>query len=361
MLRKLFSGDASRHAELVELAYRTVLQRAPDAEGLATYTAQLATGQLDAAGLLKALSDSPEFAALTSRLAGDTRGVTAAPALTPPALTPPALPAIALTPMQQALSSALAASTAIDWASYTARWRELFENPAYPLIIGQQDYGRIHQRRFFETLNALALLGAEREGTRILEFGASDFSALYRQFFPQATLAIADRPVPEDYIGFTAEVALNKLGASDWHTVDLQAPEQFASLTAALPRYTHLLFCEVLEHLVVNPVELLRFLLSLLTEDGVLYLTTPNFFRRENLQKIQQHANPQAVYPASGGNWDAHFHHREFAVRELLDFADQAGAVIRACCFSACWDPVGTVAGSDETLGNIVLVLARAD
>jgi len=345
MLRNFFSKDASDFTDLVRLAYRAVLHREPDAAGLETYIAQLAAEQLDAAGLLRALTVSDEFLRLSERLAAG-------------ALLDGAAAPLDLTDAARRLSDDLAACAALGWEDYLAAWRDVFENPAHPLIIGQREYGVTHQQRFFETMNALAILCAGREQARLLEFGASDFSALYHRFFPQLMLAIADRPVADDYIGFTAEVAHSKLGARAFHSIDLQAPEQFAALSASLPRYTHILFCEVLEHLVVNPVEVLRFLLSLLEPDGVLYLTTPNFFRRENLDKVLNRVNPQEVYPASGGNWDAHFHHREFGVRELLTFAEAAGGCVRACYFSACWDAPGLASGHDESLGNIVMVLA---
>jgi len=348
MLRTFFSADKSRHTELVELAYRCVLHRVPDAEGLANYTAQLRSGQLTAEGLLSSLMKSDEFLALSGKLAANAvQRSTAAPLALPPAV--------------RQLSEVLAARDSVRWDDYVTAWRDVFENPSHALIIGQDEYGVTHQRRFFETMNALAVLGAGRADARLLEFGASDFSILYRRFFPGASLAIADRPVPAEYIGFTAEVAKHKLGASTFHTIDLQAPQSFTALAEGLPRYTHILFCEVLEHLLVHPVELLKFLLDLLSDDGVLYLTTPNFFRGETMSKIAQRINPQEVYPTSGGNWDAHFHHREFGVRELLAFTAAAGGRVQACYFSGCWEAPGAASVDDELLGNIVMVLSRSN
>lgn len=346
MLRQFFSKDAGQYNDLVRLAYRSVLHREPDAGGLVMYAAQLAAGQLDAAGLLKALRESDEFSQLERQLAGQSVWSGAAPPLNLPA------PA-------HALSAQLAACGHITWDEYLAAWRSVFENPAYSLIIGQRDYGVTHQRRFFETMNALAMLGAGAGNARLLEFGASDFSVLYRRFFKNATVSIADRPVPADYIGFTAEVARNKLGATDFYSIDLQAPAAFDALARAMPKFSHILFCEVLEHLVVNPVEVIRFLLSLLQDDGTLYLTTPNFYRRENLEKIIRRENPQAVYPARDGNWDAHFHYREFDMRELIAFATAAGAEVRAAYFSGCWEAPGQAATDADDLGNLVLVLAH--
>lgn len=346
MLRQFFSNDRSRYTELVELAYRSVLHRPADADGLANYAAQLASGQLDAEGLLRSLMLSEEYTALSRRLSGE-------------ALFHGVAPRLSLSEPVRKLSAALAASSVITWADYIAAWQSVFSNPAYPLVIGQDEYGVTHQRRFFETINALAILGAGRSGARLLEFGASDFSVLYRRFFSASTLAIADRPVPEDYIGFTENVARNKLGASEFYAIDLQAAQQFDSLLGNMPRFSHILFCEVLEHLVVNPVEIIKFLISLLNDDGILYLTTPNFFRKQNLEKISQRINPQEIYPQGSGNWDAHFHHREFDIRELTAFAKAAQAEVKACYFSDCWDTGQGNQYDDESLGNIVMVLGR--
>lgn len=92
-----------------------------------------------------------------------------------------------------------------------------------------------------------------------------------------------------------------------------------------MPRqgYDTIVFAEVLEHLAVNPVELLRALLALHNRDGLLYLTTPNLFRAEKREKWLALENPQQVFPAADGHWDRHHHHREYGAAELLRFAHQ--------------------------------------
>lgn len=102
------------------------------------------------------------------------------------------------------------------------------------------------------------------------------------------------------------------------------------------------MFAEVLEHLLVEPVALVRDLLSLLSPSGLLYLTTPNFFRPENMERFAAGCNPQPYYPGTAQNWDAHYHHREYSMTELMDVVQQAGGVLAAAYFSDCWNrPVG--------------------
>jgi hypothetical protein len=116
-------------------------------------------------------------------------------------------------------------------------------------------------------------------------------------------------------------------------------------------------FTEVLEHLDVNPVELLEALLVLLKRDGFLYLTTPNFFRRENRERFYRFENPQQVYPIGQGNWDRHHHHREYGFKELFRFIEAAGGQTVAFYFSSCWD-VEPLPPEHER-GNLVFVVRR--
>jgi SAM-dependent methyltransferase len=119
--------------------------------------------------------------------------------------------------------------------------------------------------------------------------------------------------------------------------------------------------CEVLEHLLVNPVNLLRFLLQFLKPSGFLYLTTPNFLSDINLEKLSLWENPQPVYP-QGYSPDEAFHHhvREYAMPELLRFVIEAGGVVDSFAFSGCWQPPEEVARSwPEQLRNMITVIRR--
>jgi hypothetical protein len=331
----------------VSLCYEMVLGRKADEYGLKMYVEQLESGSIDLIGFLEALRGSDEFAARSEPYDFKNDEVIKA----------------FLTKDVVDLSENLEKSRPISFEEYSENFDSLFEKSAETLIIGQKEYGQVHKNRFYELINALHILGLNKDGTSLLEFGASEFSAMYGRFFSDSLLDIADRPVPEDYVGFTGKVALGRLGAKNYFTIDLNQPGLFLEYVKMFPRYSYVVFCEVLEHLVVNPVEVFRFLIDLLRDDGLVYLTTPNFFSYKNLQIMKSWENPQEIYPTMNGNWDAHYHHREFSLKELLRFTELSGGVVKAFYHSQCWD---SESSESEVLhkcpamrGNLVLVFGK--
>jgi hypothetical protein len=117
----------------------------------------------------------------------------------------------------------------------------------------------------------------------------------------------------------------------------------------------------VLEHLNRHPVEVIEFLLKLLTAEGSLYLTTPNAFSRGKLHMIGRRRNPQQVFPRSGANWDVHHHVREYGMSELVEYVSVAGGVVRGLHFSSCWDPADEeyLTRHPDQRGNLVIVAGR--
>lgn len=244
----------------------------------------------------------------------------------------------------------------IDPARYGEKWQEWFGQRS-------EGYFAMHRRRYYELFNALAGFYREmKTDARVLEVGVSEFLLFYKHFFPGIRLVTADRPLAQH--GFAASFCLEKGGAERHYEIDLNH-EELAPAFGSPPmgQFDYVVCTEVLEHLIVNPVEFLRSLLSLLAPGGRLYLTTPNFFRRENLEKISRSVNPLMVYPPRGGNQDAHHHFREYAMAELLAFAGEAGGKVMVHCHSDCWDPEepgapGFIERPAER-SNLVLVIER--
>lgn len=175
------------------------------------------------------------------------------------------------------ISSLLEQSASLERADYERAWREIFDS-GRDLIIGQDEYGKVHKERFWELLNAVHLQISGKERPRLMEFGASEFSALYKRFFPHSVLHLSDRPTPADYIGFTETVCRRIAACEAFFALDLETPDFLEKNPGLSGSYDLILFAEVLEHLVVNPVDLMRRLLRMLRPGGSLYLTTPNFF-----------------------------------------------------------------------------------
>lgn len=260
--------------------------------------------------------------------------------------------------MQMPISITLQRSEHLDDAAYEAAYATALEDET-ALIIGQREYLPQHKMRFRELFNACTWLLAGRPNPTLLEFGASEFSAFYKQLIPSLRLHLSDRPTPPDYIGFTEDVCRKRLGCDAYFSIDLEQPNSLL-INSGISRqgYDCVVLAEVLEHLVVNPVELLRSLLALLKRDGVLYLTTPNLFRAENREKWLALENPQQVFPAADGNWDRHHHHREYGAAELLRFTQEAGGQVVAFYYSDCWDQHPDLA--EDERGNLVFLISPA-
>jgi 2-polyprenyl-3-methyl-5-hydroxy-6-metoxy-1,4-benzoquinol methylase len=121
--------------------------------------------------------------------------------------------------------------------------------------------------------------------------------------------------------------------------------------------------CEVIEHVMVSPVEMLTDLVALLRPGGVIVLTTPNFLAMSSLRVMQAGRNPGTMFNRAVGNEDAHYHVREYTMSELIEACAAAGADVQLAAYSHCWDrgdPVVMQSGRHALRKNITLVIGRA-
>jgi SAM-dependent methyltransferase len=334
------------HARFVELLYRTVLRREPDPSGRATVLAMLQQGACVTDLLAGALA-SPEF--LSTRLVP-------AHALVGDGYDPandPHMQSFA-TPAVRARSDTLAAAQPIDRATFDAVVARAVERFHAELagFADQDSYLATHFERFYEIANLVTTLLDERglRAGNVLDVGFSVNTMILQFLLPDAVVSVCDRfggALPPSLSG---ESFLADLAASDLQDLDLGY------------RADVIIFAEVLEHLLANPVRVLSFLIRHLAEGGRLVLTTPNFFRRELLDRIRWQINPQPILPMESMSDDVpHFHVREYAMKELLIFAEQAGGRIEAFFYSSCWD---SAADRDQLppheWSNMVVVIGRA-
>ncbi len=334
--------------EIVRDGFVALLGREPDEEGLRFYVDHLVNGRLTIDGFLRQLVASGEFSAKSAAFGYSLdRDELLAPYLTDAAV--------------HELSSRL---SVVD-----QRRLDGFDGlvagalAAADSVTGQRAYLAEHGMRFLELFHAAQVLTSGINGPRVLEFGASVFSAFYKSLLPGCRLVIADRPVVEGHPGFD-EALCEKIAQPDaFVPVDLLA--DLHSPGIILDRhgpFDLVVFTEVLEHLSRHPVEVLRFLLKRLTMRGSLYLTTPNAFSHGKLDLIGRRRNPQQVFPRDGESWDAHYHSREYSMSELVEFVREAGGRVRALHFSACWDPLDHSRHLDEhpdQRSTLVIVASR--
>jgi hypothetical protein len=274
----------------------------------------------------------------------------------------PVLASCLADPDVQQLSARLAACDMVDRAQFDRLVGAL--QIQSDLVIGQDAYIAEHHARFWELFNAAAVLVSGVSRPRVLEFGASTFSSLYRQLIAGSRLFIADRRIPHGHDGFDEERCMRQAGQEAFFEIDLEDDLVHArNRLSPAPPMDLIVFTEVLEHLNRNPVELFSLLLDRLASNGVVYITTPNVFSLGKLHLIGQRRNPQQVAPRVSENWDAHHHVREYSMGELVEFVREAGGSVRALQFSSCWDTpdhAAYLADHPDQRGNLVLVASRA-
>ena len=200
------SFDTSRSDQseaFIDLAYRLILQRPADAAGISHYKKAFAAG-LPPVELLSTLLDSEEY-----RQKHSVYDYTKDPEILP-----------YLTPTLQELSARLQACNEIELDRYETSFSKTFIEREQ-LVIGQREYGPVHKQRFWELVNAFALLIEGKGKPRVLEIGASEFSGIYKTLFPHIQLDIVDRPYADDYVGFTEAVCRRISGCETFYAVDL--------------------------------------------------------------------------------------------------------------------------------------------
>ncbi|WP_431284738.1 DUF4214 domain-containing protein [Humitalea sp. 24SJ18S-53] len=292
--------------EFVAAAYEALLGRGPDKSGLAHYVPAIASGQLDPADLLRILAGS-----------GEAKSRFVPPAPPPGPSLPPASDAL-----EQGRRDPLAA---LDQAIAAL-------HAAGHLRPDQRAYAEVHRLRFAENAHAIASLlrdSSDWPACRVLEVGSSVTPLLYHQMLPGLRLHSLDLFDHAELDGIVdSQIRL-----------DLEKTDVRGAATLPFADMHMVLFCEVLEHMVVNPANMFRALAAGLAPGGLLYVTTPNFYRRNVRRLIAAGQNPQPLYPEAYGP-ESRFHHhvREYTMAELLDAMRAAGLQVEVAWYSDCWD-----------------------
>lgn len=195
--------------------------------------------------------------------------------------------------------------------------------------------------RFLLTLESVP------DGTgRLLEIGASPyFTTLLLQRYRRYDLALTNHFGP---------------GAQDGRAVAPGLP--YASLnieTDALPyddgSFDVVLFCEVLEHLVNDPMAAMARINTLLRDGGTLVLTTPNAARLANVRDVLAGRSVHDAYSAYGPYGR---HNREYTADEIRLLLEAAGFRVVEM-FTADTLIPGTARSLGQRMRRFVASLAR--
>jgi glycosyltransferase involved in cell wall biosynthesis/SAM-dependent methyltransferase len=176
-------------------------------------------------------------------------------------------------------------------------------------------------KRFVYTLS----LVPEQTGQRILELGANPyFTTTLLRKFRSADLHLAnffDKPGREG----KQKVTIHSTGE-----VIEYAFQQFNIEAEKFPyddnSFDVVLFCEIIEHLLTDPVHALTEIRRVLKPGGDLVLTTPNVARLENARKIIAGEN---VYDPYSGHGPYGRHNREYTQEDLFSLLTANGFTVR--------------------------------
>src|SRR5262249_32741139 len=115
---------------------------------------------------------------------------------------------------------------------------------------------------------------------------------------------------------------------------DIERPE--AKMAGLLGQYQCVVFCELIEHLRINLFRTISFLRTLLTEDGFMYITTPNGLGIGALCRhiLRGRTGPNPVIEWSKINELGHMGHvREYSYREIREVLAWCGFEIKQHLF----------------------------
>jgi SAM-dependent methyltransferase len=175
-----------------------------------------------------------------------------------------------------------------------------------------ETYAREDYERFLHTL-ALVPHGA----LELLEIGANPYFTTYllKKFRPEARLTLANS------FGGLQEQRSQTLSAVDLNGVLEHFSFEYTNTnieTQCLPfgeaKFDVVLFCEVIEHLIEDPVRALLELKRVLNPGGLMLVTTPNVARLENVARLVAGAN---LYDPYSGYGVYGRHNREYTRHEL--------------------------------------------
>ena len=169
------------------------------------------------------------------------------------------------------------------------------------------DYEVFHKRRFEYILQILDSLNAEN--LNVLEVGVSNFSIeVYKKCRNLTTMDLCGRSHVVDEVLQNAPHILFDLQ-------DLQRMQEYASPQ----KYDIIIFAEVIEHLVIAPEHVMKFLHSLLSDDGKIILQTPNLTHIFNRLNMLRGVSPFDRMRPETDVGASHGHVREYTKKELIE------------------------------------------
>ncbi|HKR02245.1 MAG TPA: glycosyltransferase [Pyrinomonadaceae bacterium] len=209
-------------------------------------------------------------------------------------------------------------------------------------------YATADFERFIHTLGLIP----DREGLRILELGANPyFTTVLLTKFRDARLHLAN------FFGGRDAEGTQKVFVGETNETFAFSYKQFNAERDLFPypddTFDVVLFCEIIEHLLSDPVHALVEIRRVLKPGGILILTTPNVARLENARKAVAGEN---IYDPYSGYGPYGRHNREYTQQDLFELLSANGFTV-GTMFTADVNEHGHEAGAP--LSDVLPILKR--
>ncbi len=312
--------DEAQSREIVRAAYRGMLGRDPDEGAYLHYTRVIENGDLPPSELYAQLSRTDEFieAICSNR------------------------------------NYKIIRSDNIDFRDYSqifadARYDRLelndFSAVEFEKIITRvksrsnderfQEYCRLHEHRFRELFGIVRQLCSK--GDRVLEVSTSPVSAELSDALGVHYVS-ADHPsLYPEYNGTPNAELKSELHVS----VDMNHDNLWTQLSeAGADKFDVVIFCEIIEHLLISPFDQVQKLKECLRPGGYLFISTPNFFSHERLNRMRKRRHPLDLLPPGESFIHGAHHVREYTMDDLFEVVTKNGMDVFYYSWSKCWDMV---------------------
>jgi len=161
-----------------------------------------------------------------------------------------------------------------------------------------------------------------KPGAQILEIGRTRFSKMVYNFFG----------VNVDGLGF--EEDRKTLTGCNYH-FDLNDAQNHKKWRTDLTQYDIILFAEVIEHLRIEPIPVMNFLKTILADDGIIILQTPNGAALHKKLPLPFIKKNEPLIPE---NSEDPGHFREYTAREIKDYCQRTGFEVISMTFENYFD-----------------------
>ena len=204
-------------------------------------------------------------------------------------------------------------------------------------------YSERHYRRLQEIFRLVAKASPKKGN--LLDIGTTQFTFLLKKLTPHDIFTI-------DYTsGFRQRCADNGIA---FETHDITSP----SLPFGGRRFDVIVFTEVFEHLLANPVRIFSKLKSMLTDNGSLVFGTPNLasIQKRILLLLNRPILDWPTWEVGADDIHGHGHNRIYVRRELTAFMEKAGLVVTTAAYSLSMDFTEPEAGMLLNAAKLLLL-----